>query len=202
MEKQDHHNQTIMTDPQGFFQSGQREALYNNCSTPRDKLLIRLLWKTGRRVGEILKLKVNEIDYEHNNILWHIEKKKGNYPKWKPVDKITVNMIKEYLKTQVLEDEDPIFMNWNTGRAITRIRVYQIVRAVAKKSGIGFVGVKKPHPHHFRHSFAIDKARKLKSPADMRKLQLYMEHSDMSMTEHYLQFGDEDQRSLIEDDEN
>jgi hypothetical protein len=34
----------------------------------------------------------------------------------------------------------------------------------------------------------------------MRKLQQYMEHSDMGMTEQYLQFGDEDQRSLVEDE--
>lgn len=201
MGAQDNYNTGIMSDLQGFFQEGQREAIYNACSNPRDKLLIRLLWKTGRRIGEILALNVNEIDFEHKNILWHIEKKKREFLKWKPIDKETLDMLNDYIKSAGLYDEDPVFLNFNTGRGLTRIRAYQIVRDSAKKAGMYFIGKKKPHPHHFRHSFAIEKARKLKSPADMRKLQQYMEHSNMGMTEQYLQFGDEDQRSLVEEDE-
>lgn len=193
-------NAGIMSDLQGFFQPGQREAIYNNCDTPRQKLIVRMLWKTGRRIGEILRIKVNEIDFENNNILWHIEKKKRNYPKWKPSDKETMAMIQKYITMVGLVPDDYLFVNENTGRPITRQAAYKFIVKAAKKSQIFFVGIKKPHPHHFRHSFAIDKARKLKSPADMRKLQQYMEHSDMGMTEQYLQFGDEDQRSLVEDD--
>jgi len=200
MGKTEGYNMGIMSDLQGFFKQGQREAIYNSCSNPRDKLLIRMLWKTGRRIGEILKIKMSEIDFQNSNILWHIEKKKREYPKWKPVDKVTLKMIADYANALDIFPEDYLFMNFNNHRPLTRQRAFQIVRDTTEKAGIFFVGVKKPHPHHFRHSFAIDKAVKLKSPADMRKLQQYMEHSNMGMTEQYLQFGDEDQRSLIEEE--
>jgi integrase len=194
------YNQGVMSDLQGFFKPGQRELIYSHCTLPRDKLLVRLLWKTGRRIGEILMLKVSEVDFLNANILWHIEKKKHDYPKWKPVDKETLKQLKEYVDLEDLQPDDFLFYNPYTYRPITRQRAFQIVQLAASKSNIFFVGTKKPHPHHFRHSFAIDKAKKLKSPADMRKLQQYMEHSSMGMTEHYLQFGDQDQRSLVEDD--
>ena len=199
MENQTYQNAAIMSDLQGFFRAGQREAIYNSCVLPRDKLLIRLLWKTGRRIGEILKLKVEEIDLANQNILWHIEKKKRDFQKWKPVDPITIRLLKEFIEQAQLLPEDYIFSNPYTYSPLTRQRAFQIVRKAAEKAGVFKVGVKKPHPHHFRHSFAIDKAKKLSSPADMRKLQQYMEHTNMGMTEQYLQFGDEDQRSLVED---
>lgn len=189
----------IMKDLQGFFLPGQREAIYNSCVNPRDKMLIRLLWKTGRRITEILMLKVKEIDFENANILWHIIKKKKKTLKWKPVDKRTLVMLFRYINWAKLSPEDYVFKSsHNPDKAISRQWAFQIVQNAAKRAGIHYVGSKKPHPHHFRHTFAIEMAKKLKNPADVRKLQLIMEHANMGMTEQYLQFGDEDLRELIE----
>jgi len=46
----------VMQDLQGFFRPGQRKALYNSVESLRDKLLIRLLWKSGRRVSGRLSI--------------------------------------------------------------------------------------------------------------------------------------------------
>jgi len=190
----------VMKDLSGYFKPGEREMIYYNCKSERDKLIIRLLWKSGRRVSEILRIKIKEINFKDNNILFNIEKKKKEFRKWKPIDSKTMEMIMIYVKSNSLKDEDWLFPSYSKAGYLTRQRVFQIIRAAAKKSQIYFIGEKPPHPHHFRHSFAIDKAKKLKSPADMRKLQQYLEHSNMGMTEQYLQFGDEDLRSLVEED--
>jgi integrase len=193
-------NYNIMKDPDGFFRPGQREAIYNACNNNRDRLLIRLLWKTGRRIGEILNLKVKNINFDEREVMWFIEKKKREYPRWKPCDSETINMLKEYTKDIPIEEY--VFKSTQKEEGpISRQRAFQIIRKLCEKAGIDFVGSKHPHPHHFRHSFAVDKARKLGSPADMRSLQLHLEHDNMGMTEQYLQFGNAELRKLIDEDD-
>jgi integrase len=188
-----------MKDLSGYFKPGERESIYNACKSDRDKLIVRLLWKTGRRVSEILMLKVKDIDFDDKRILWNIEKKRKEYRAWKPVDEETMNQLLNYIALNNLPNESFIFSSFSSKGHLTRIRVYQIIRKACKDCGINYVGTKLPHPHHFRHSFAIDKSKILKSPADMRKLQQYLEHSTLGMTENYLQFGSQDLRSIVDD---
>jgi integrase len=188
-----------MSDLSGYFKAGEREAIYNSAKNSRDKLLIKLLWKTGRRITEILTIKVKDIDFDDSRILFNIEKKKKDYRAWKPIDEKTLYELSTYISKKELNDEDYLFKSCSSKGYLTRIRAYQILQEICFKIGIFYVGAKKPHPHHFRHSFAIEKAKKLKSPADIRKLQQYLEHSTLSMTENYLQFGNQDLRSIIED---
>jgi len=204
----------VMSDVQGFFKQGERELIYNACKNDRDRLLIRLLWKSGRRITEILMLKVKEVDYENKGIFWHIEKKtkletneegvkkrnKFDLVKWKPIDITTLEMINNYVKSEGLQSEAYLFQSaYKENCAMTRQRAFQIVRKCCLDSGIELVGNKKPHPHHFRHSFAVEMAQKIKTPADIRKLQMLMEHANLGITEQYLQFNAEDLRELIED---
>ena len=190
----------VMQDLTGYFRTGQREAIYNACKTDRDKLIIKLLWKTGRRIGEVLLIKIKDLDFEQNNILWNIEKKKKEHRAWKPIDSETMEQVKLYVEKEGLTTESFLFPSNSGSGHITRQWVFNVVRKACADCGINYVGGKQPHPHHFRHSFAIEKARKMKSPADLRKLQMYMEHATIDMTQNYLQFGDEEMRSLVEDE--
>ena len=223
----DFKNTDAMKDLTGFFKPGQRTAIYNACQSERDKLLIRLLWKSGRRIGEILALKVEDIDFENGNILWHIEKKckklraeDGQFITWfdkkgkkhyktqridlkrlKPQDKRTLKELEIYVNKNWLLPKDYVFEGAKENTPITRQRAFQIVRDAAEDAGLGYIGIKKPHPHHFRHSFAVDIAKRLKSPGDLRKLQMAMEHTNLDMTQNYLQFGQTELRELMENDD-
>lgn len=189
-----------MKDLAGYFKKGERERIYNACDNLRDKVLIRVLWKSGRRIGEVLMMKVSDIDFEQRDIIWNIEKKKHPLRRRKPIDDFTLRLLKHYLKIEELKDDGYVFPSpMNPGLPITRQRAFQIVVSVSNKAGVEFVGEKRPHPHHFRHSFAVDIARKAQSPSDLKKLQILLEHSSILVTEHYLQFGSEDLRELIED---
>ena len=72
---EDNKGYTIIKDLQGYFKPGERTKIYNAANSLRDKVIIRLLWVTGRRVTEILDIKVHEIDFNLNKIAFHIEKK-------------------------------------------------------------------------------------------------------------------------------
>jgi integrase len=184
----------VMRDLQGYFKSGERKSLYNSCDSLRDKVLIRLLWKTGRRVGEILMLKVGDINFEDRHILWTIEKKKKLTKRIKPIDEFTLKLLKFYIGQNDLKPFDLVI-------PISRQRVFQIVRRLGSKSDVNYVGNKRIHPHHFRHTFAIDMVKRSSSAADIRKVQQLLEHSNLNTTESYLQFGSEDLREMIEQED-
>jgi integrase/recombinase XerD len=193
----------VMKDLQGFFRAGQIQDIYNSCGNDRDRLLIRLLWKSGRRINEILPLKVEDFDFQEKRILWSIEKKKKPVRKWKPIDKKTTEEARKYIcdNDLILFPDKYVFEStYREGVPLSRQWGFQLVRKLCLACDIHFVGAKKPHPHHFRHTFAVEMARKLKNPQDVRKLQMFMEHSSMSTTEQYLQFNDSDLRTLIEED--
>jgi len=216
-------NFSVMRDLQGFFKKGERRALYNSAESLRDKVLIRMLWISGRRITEILDVKVHEIDFENDMISFHIGKKTENIKdefgnkvrvkkdlvKLKPIDKFTSNLLKYYIEQYNLSKEDYLFKSdyaWEKNKRnkieeinpITRQRAFQIIREISERAGIKKVGKTNPHPHHFRHSYAIDMAKKMKTPADVRKLQMILEHSNLGVTEQYLQFSDEELREMVE----
>jgi len=193
-------NIEVMKDVEGFFRTNERTNIYNACATYRDRVLIRLLWKSGRRITEILQVKVKDIDFSNGNALFIILKKKKPFKKWKPLDKFTLALLEKYISLSSLKSDHCLLHGGNPTKPISRQRAFQIVRRLCKEVGIIKVGNKKPHPHHFRHSYCIDLAKRSKSPADIRQVQKFMEHSSLGITERYLQFGDSDLRKLIEED--
>lgn len=202
----DERNYSAIKDLQGYFKEGERKAMFLAAQNPRDKVLIRLLWISGRRITEILNIKIHEIDFEINKIAYHIEKKtervegikqKKDLVKLKPIDDYTARLLKAYIIQANLRPENYLFESqFKPGYPITRQRAFDIIRWCAEHAEIEHVGKCKPHPHHFRHSYAIDMARKMKTPADIRKLQMLMEHSNLAVTEQYLQFSDEDLKDM------
>ena len=205
-------NFEVMKDLQGYFKDGERKLIYNGAESLRDKVLIRLLWITGRRINEILNIKINEIDFELKALTIHVEKKTkkvkdslGNKVKVKfdklslsYLDDFTTKLLIYFINQTQLKDNDYLFKSdFKENKPITRQRAFQVIRRTCKKAGIDNIGGKKPHPHHFRHTFAIDQAKRMKSPSDVRKLQMTMDHSSLAVTEQYLKFSDEEIRTLV-----
>jgi len=191
----------VMKDLQGYFKPGERKAIYNNCDSVRDKLLIRILWKSGRRTSEILLLKVADINFEDRIILWNILKKKKPLKRLKPIDDYTLRFLRSYITRNNLKPTDYVFKSPVSNKPLSRQRVYQIVLRACEKAGIYNVGNTKPHPHHFRHTFAVNWAKNSNSPSDIKKLKDFLEHSSLNITETYLQFASEESRELVEADE-
>jgi len=190
----------VMRDLQGYLRPNQMREIYNACNSVRDKVLIRVLWKSGRRITEALMLKVSDINFEDKSIVWNIEKKKKPMKKLKPIDGFTIRLLDFFIQREDLKSTDYVFQSpMNLSKPITRQRAFQIVRKSCERAGIYNIGSKKPHPHHFRHSFAVDISKRAKSPSDIKKLQMLLEHTSLNTTESYLQFGSEDLRELIED---
>lgn len=176
---------TPMKDLKGYMTPRECKMVVEAATNSRDKLLLRLLWRTGARITEVLSIEVEDIVFEEQVIIIKTLKQRKRKKKAKtkkrriPIDGKTLDSVKEYLK------DEKIF----SGRIfkITRVAAFYIVRKCGQKAGVGHVGEKEIHPHHFRHSFAVEFMKQ--NPDGLRKLQMLLGHSSISTTADYLQFS-------------
>jgi len=149
------------------------------CST-RDYLLLRFMWRTGVRVSEVISVTPKDIEFKNGVV--NIRKAKGGRQRRVPLDPDTLKMLSDYVLALNIPDDQPIF-------PIQRNRVFNIVKKY------GNMVAAKIHPHTLRHSFAIHLVR---SGTDLRRVQLMLGHTSLSITQVYLQFNDNDLREAYE----
>ena len=159
----------------------------------RDRLLVRIPWRTGVRVSELIGIKVSDIDFENRAIVIKVlkqRKRDGKIVERRrvvPVDQGTLDMVRDYLewRKQFPYQGDLLF-------PITRQRAQQIVQKLGRRAGITEVGDpavsqrRKLHPHHLRHSFAI---HCIKRGMSIERLQKILGHQSPTTTSVYLQYS-------------
>ncbi len=146
----------------------------------RDKTVLEVLYATGIRVSELLSLKQADVlaDEEIIRVFG-----KGSKERIVPIGKPALQWIDRYKwEVRVLlqsrgRSQDAIFLNAR-GTPMTRMAIWNIVKAYTRKAGIA----KEVHPHTFRHSFAT---HLLEGGADLRAVQEMLGHSDITTTQIY-----------------
>jgi integrase/recombinase XerD len=159
----------------------------------RDALLVRIPWRSGMRVKELINIRTQDIDFDNRAIVIKVQKqrkKDGKVVERRrvvPIDQGTLDMIKEYLewRRQFPYNGDLLF-------PITRQRVNQIYWKLGRRAGINEIGDptvsqhRKLHPHHMRHSFAI---HCIKRGMSIDRLQKILGHQSPTTTSVYLQYS-------------
>ncbi len=191
-----------MKDQRGFLTMAQIEAMIESCDNLRDRVLIRLLWRTGVRISELVRpgkdrspvlgLRVSAILWDEHSLIIRHAKRKDNPPRRIDIDPETLAMVREYLEKRKDKTEFVI--------PITRQMGYLVVRRAAERVGVTEVGDplvskrRRPHPHHLRHSFATQSVKMTKGNyADLIRLQRHLGHASVSTTAGYLDIADEEQ---------
>jgi len=187
-----------MKDLKGYLTEDQVNRIISKTSNLRDKLILQIMYRCGRRVSEVLMMTKDDILWDENKIIFNILKRKRPLKEMKPVDNETMDLLKEYVESPSIKNlkknmvDDRLF-------PISRQYVFKLIRKLGKQSGIEYVGKKRLHPHHLRHSFAVHQVRtKVKTAEDLRKLQMYMSHANIATTSHYLQFSPDELRDLVD----
>ena len=147
----------------------------------RDKAILETLYASGMRVSELTELTLNNIYFEIDFIR---VTGKGNKERLVPVGENAQNSLQTYLenvRTRLISNpektDNKVFLN-QRGGPLTRMGIYNIVKAAAKRAGIE----KNVYPHIFRHSFAT---HLLEGGADLRAVQEMLGHSSINTTEIY-----------------
>lgn len=153
------------------------KQLINSAENKRDMLIIRLLYSTGIRVSELIKLKTNSI--ENGKML--IISGKGSKDRIIHIDQKTEAMTKEYIddtrpKTYIIENKDK--------KQLTARTIQRIIEKYKNKTGIN----KDITPHILRHSFAT---HLLQNKADIMVIKELLGHSNLTTTQIYTNISNE-----------
>ncbi len=140
----------------------------------RDRAIMELLYSSGLRVGELVSLKISDINIPEGTLRI---KGKGNKERIVPVGSYALNYIFDYIEKRTNVRTPFIFLN-RKGNRLTSRSVERIIKRWARIAGI----TKKVTPHVFRHSFAT---HLLDRGADLRTVQELLGHSDITTTQIY-----------------
>ena len=155
----------------------------------RDKAMLEFAYATGMRVTEIISLNIEDVNLEEGYVVCNSKNKKRNIP----LGSISLNALKEYIeKSRTIliktDEENALFVNVN-GRRLTRQGFWKIVKYYQEQANI----TKDITPHVLRHSFAT---HLLKNGADLKAIHAMLGHSDISSTQVYMQFKNDNLKDV------
>ena len=144
----------------------------------RDRLILEMLYATGLRVGELVSVKVGDIDLSSRVIL---VVGKGNKERRVTYGDYCHDALKLYLSDGYLKlnknVSDYLFLN-NNGEVITERGIRYVLDQVIKKTSLN----KSISPHVLRHSFAT---HLLNEGCDLLTVQKLLGHESISATQIY-----------------
>ncbi|WP_423819649.1 site-specific tyrosine recombinase/integron integrase [Salinimicrobium sp. TIG7-5_MAKvit] len=152
---------------------GEVLKIINNTNNIKHRCIVSLLYSAGLRRGEVLNLRMDDIDSKRMVI--KVRSGKGNK------DRYTI------LSEKILYDLRKYFLEWRPneylfegpkGEKYSAESIVKIVKEASKRAGIR----KRVTPHMLRHSFAT---HLLESGTDLRYIQVLLGHKSTKTTEIY-----------------
>ena len=144
----------------------------------RDRLILEMLYATGIRVGELVNIKLKDINFNSKNI---IILGKGNKERYVPYGEYCEEILNKYIndgyKILNIKSNGYLFLN-NNGDQITERGIRYILDQIIKKTSIN----KNISPHMIRHSFAT---HLLNEGCDLLTVQKLLGHESIKATQVY-----------------
>ncbi len=155
----------------------------------RDKAMLEFAYATGMRVTEIISLDITDVNIEESYVTCNVGMKKRNIP----LGSLSLKALVEYIEKSrpiLIKDESnkALFVNIN-GKRLTRQGFWKIVKYYKDQAHI----TKEITPHVLRHSFAT---HLLQNGADLKAIQTMLGHSDISSTQVYMQFQNDNLKDI------
>lgn len=147
----------------------------------RDKVLIELLYDTGMRVGELSKLKIEDIDFESAFIRIAGQNTKTRIGRTVYIPEETLNNVKAYLKL-IKKKSGSLFH-------LSVRRIEQLLKKYSKKAGV------KARPHTLRHSHIV---HALLDKVPLSAVQKQVGHKNLATTQIYSELAPEQVKEAYE----
>ncbi len=143
----------------------------------RDKAILELLYATGIRCGELVQMRIVDLNMHEKTIRILGKGKRERMVLFgdKAKEKILAYFKEE--RPYPKNSDEPVFLNFRGGKLTTRSvqRIIEMFR--------GFLKIERPiSPHKIRHTFAT---HLLKQGVDLRTIQELLGHRTITTTERY-----------------
>lgn len=135
----------------------------------RNEAIVSLLLDTGLRVGELVRLKLSDVDLDRGIVR---VKGKGGKEREVPLEEASMAALRRYLGKRPQVETDVLFLTRH-GKPLTGNSVRLLLRRLRDK-----LGVDRLYPHLLRHTFA----RLYLEQGDLRSLQAILGHASVSTT--------------------
>ncbi len=161
----------------------EQERLIRSCSEAIRPIVVVAL-NSGMRIGEILSLRWNQIDFASNRI--RVEKTKSDRVRFVPINSVLREEL-ECLRSK--NGHEPyLFFNAQTQKPILRMdKSFKSACRRAEIEGLRF--------HDLRHTFA---SRLIEKGADIETVKELLGHYSIITTQRYTHSGDERKRKAVE----
>lgn len=144
----------------------------------RDLALIATLLYAGLRRGELLGLRIGDVNIDRREMLVRAATSKSRSSRVVPTSSALCQALEDYLaERRKLPLTTPQLFVSGAGEPLTLHGLKHLTERIASRSCVRF------HLHQFRHTFAINF---LHQSGDVAKLQQLLGHRDIRMTSGYL----------------
>lgn len=158
----------------------------------RDLAILSILLHTGIRRGELIGLRLQDIDFESRTLFINGATSKSKKNRTIPMHPVLYNHLRDYLSLRKKRDSlcSALIVSTKQDRAFTQHGLKHWVKRYKLLSGVNF------HLHRCRHTFAVTLA---KTQVDRFSIMKLLGHSSLKMTETYLRsIREEDARGYID----
>lgn len=156
------------------------ERLIQCADSPLHRVCILVLYATGLRREELVRLKVEDID--SGRMLVHVRQGKGRKDREVMLSPRLLTELRDYWRSANPKPRTYLFPSQSSPNLDVHMSdktVWSAVREAASRAGLE----KRVHPHTLRHCFAT---HLLESGAELRTIQLLLGHADLKTTSRYL----------------
>ncbi len=160
------------------------ERLLKAPKVPRDRAILELFFSTGLRVSELCALNLDSINLKQDEFS---VRGKGEKIRVVFLSETAKKSIRDYLDSR-RDTEECLFAS-EKGTRLTPRSIERLIKKYAIAAGI----TKKVTPHTLRHSFATDL---LRNGADLRSVQIMLGHANISTTQIYTHFTDQQLKKI------
>ena len=144
----------------------------------RDRAMLEVMYSSGLRISELLKLRMNQINFERGMVKIV---GKGNKERIVPIGDYALEYLIKYIndgrRKNPKQNSDFLFLN-RYGEPVSRIYFFLQVKKYAKQAGIKV----EISPHTLRHCFAT---HMLENGAELRAVQEMLGHANIATTQIY-----------------
>ncbi len=186
--------------PEDMLTQNKLEKLLSNCSHPRDAAIIALLYDSGCRIGELLSMKVRDVEFDDNGAIVTFPEGKTGWRKNRVV--YASAYLRQWIECHEYsqDKESPMFYSLRgkiidsnkrsvpENRELNRLTAEAVrrqLKIIAYKAGIK----RRIHPHLFRHTRATELANHL-TEQQLKKQFGWTQSSNMAA--QYVHLSDRD----------